>query len=128
MPEYQAPIADMKFVLRELVDMDLLAQLPGFAEMTPDVADAVLDEAAKFAAAVLSPLTIFGKYIARCDSVPRSSSASIAPRVSMGQSANATLAPFHISSMSAESARGKFCPPNSAGQDSAFQPSAAKRA
>ena len=31
MPEYQAPIADMKFVLRELVDMELLAQLPGFA-------------------------------------------------------------------------------------------------
>ena len=27
MPEYQAPIADMKFVLRELVDMELLAQL-----------------------------------------------------------------------------------------------------
>ncbi len=60
MPEYQAPIADMKFVLRELVDMQLLAQLPGFAEMTPDVADAVLDEAAKFAAAVLSPLNRSG--------------------------------------------------------------------
>ncbi|MEO7206018.1 MAG: acyl-CoA dehydrogenase [Steroidobacteraceae bacterium] len=60
MPEYQAPIADMKFVLRELVDMDLLARLPGFAEMTPDVADAVLDEAAKFAAAVLSPLNRSG--------------------------------------------------------------------
>ena len=60
MPEYQAPIADMKFVLRELVDTELLAQLPGFAEMTPDVADAVLDEAAKFAAAVLSPLNRSG--------------------------------------------------------------------
>jgi alkylation response protein AidB-like acyl-CoA dehydrogenase len=60
MPEYQAPIADMKFVLRELVDMKLLAQLPGFAEMTPDVADAVLDEAAKFAGAVLSPLNRSG--------------------------------------------------------------------
>ena len=60
MPEYQAPIADMKFVLRELVDMDLLAQLPGFAEMTPDVAESVLDEAAKFAGAVLSPLNRSG--------------------------------------------------------------------
>jgi alkylation response protein AidB-like acyl-CoA dehydrogenase len=60
MPEYLAPIADMKFVLRELVDMELLAQLPGFAEMTPDVADAVLDEAAKFAGAVLSPLNRSG--------------------------------------------------------------------
>jgi 3-(methylthio)propanoyl-CoA dehydrogenase len=60
MPEYQAPMADMKFVLRELVDMELLAQLPGFAEMTPDVAESVLDEAAKFAGAVLSPLNRSG--------------------------------------------------------------------
>jgi len=60
MAEYQAPIADMKFVLRELVDTELLARLPGFSEMTPDVADAVLDEAAKFAGAVLSPLNRSG--------------------------------------------------------------------
>src|SRR5216684_1873188 len=60
MAEYQAPIADMKFVLRELVDMELLSQLPGFSEMTPDVADAVLEEAAKFAGAVLSPLNRSG--------------------------------------------------------------------
>ena len=60
MPEYQAPIADMKFVLRELVDMELLAQLPGFAEITADVAESVLDEAAKFAGAVLSPLNRSG--------------------------------------------------------------------
>jgi 3-(methylthio)propanoyl-CoA dehydrogenase len=56
MHEYQAPLADMKFVLRELVDRELLAQLPGFADLTPDLSDAVLDEAAKFAGAVLSPL------------------------------------------------------------------------
>jgi 3-(methylthio)propanoyl-CoA dehydrogenase len=60
MHEYQAPLADMKFVLRELVDLELLAQLPGFSEMTLDVADAVLDEAAKFAAGVLSPLNRSG--------------------------------------------------------------------
>jgi alkylation response protein AidB-like acyl-CoA dehydrogenase len=56
MGEYQAPLADMRFVLRELVNFDLLAQLPGFSEVTPDVTDAVLEEAAKFAAGVLSPL------------------------------------------------------------------------
>src|SRR6267154_10880 len=33
MHEYQAPLADMKFVLRELVDHELLAQLPDFGEM-----------------------------------------------------------------------------------------------
>jgi 3-(methylthio)propanoyl-CoA dehydrogenase len=60
MHEYQAPLADMKFVLRELVDWKLLRQLPGFGEMTLDVADAVLDEAAKFAGGVLSPINRSG--------------------------------------------------------------------
>ncbi|MGP0085740.1 MAG: acyl-CoA dehydrogenase [Steroidobacteraceae bacterium] len=60
MNDYQAPLADMKFVLRELVGFELLAQLPGFEEFTVDVADAVLDEAAKFASSVLSRLNRSG--------------------------------------------------------------------
>jgi 3-(methylthio)propanoyl-CoA dehydrogenase len=60
MQEYRAPLADMKFVLRELVDLELLAQLPGFSDMTPDVAEAILEEAAKFASGVLSPLNQSG--------------------------------------------------------------------
>ncbi|HXP65654.1 MAG TPA: acyl-CoA dehydrogenase [Steroidobacteraceae bacterium] len=60
MHEYQAPLNDMKFVLRELVDMKLLAQLPGFGEVTPDLAESVLEEAAKFAGGVLSPLNRTG--------------------------------------------------------------------
>jgi alkylation response protein AidB-like acyl-CoA dehydrogenase len=60
MHEYQAPLDDMKFVLRELVDLELLAQLPGFSDMTLDVAGSVLEEAAKFAAGVLSPLNRSG--------------------------------------------------------------------
>jgi alkylation response protein AidB-like acyl-CoA dehydrogenase len=60
MHEYQPPLADMKFVLRELVDLELLAQLPGFGDATLDVADAVLEEAGKFASGVLSPLNRSG--------------------------------------------------------------------
>ncbi len=60
MREYQAPLADMKFVLRELVDFQLLAQLPGFGEVTLELAGAVLEEAAKFANSVLSPLNRSG--------------------------------------------------------------------
>ena len=56
MRDYQAPLADMKFVLRELVDLELLAQLAGLGDVALDVAEAVLDEAAKFAGGVLSPL------------------------------------------------------------------------
>jgi 3-(methylthio)propanoyl-CoA dehydrogenase len=60
MPEYQAPLTDMKFVLRELVDLELLAQLPGFGDFNLETADAVLEEAGKFAAGVLSPLNRSG--------------------------------------------------------------------
>ena len=60
MNEYHAPLADMKFVLRELVDRELLAQLPDFGEMTLDVAESVLEEAARFASGVLSPLNQTG--------------------------------------------------------------------
>jgi alkylation response protein AidB-like acyl-CoA dehydrogenase len=60
MRDYQAPLADMKFVLRELVDLESLARLPGFHDLTMDVAEAILEEAAKFAGAVLSPLNHAG--------------------------------------------------------------------
>jgi alkylation response protein AidB-like acyl-CoA dehydrogenase len=60
MHEYKAPLADMKFVLRELIDLEWLARLPGLGDLTPDLADAVLDEAAKFAAGILSPLNRSG--------------------------------------------------------------------
>ncbi len=60
MRDYQAPLDDMKFVLRELVDRELLAQLPGLGDAALDVSEAVLDEAAKFAAGVLSPLNPIG--------------------------------------------------------------------
>src|SRR6202047_1224131 len=60
MQEYRAPLADMKYCVRALVDLELLARLPGFGDLTLDVADAVLEEAAKVAAGVLSPLNRSG--------------------------------------------------------------------
>jgi len=60
MREYQAPLADMQFVLRELVDHALIARLPGFEEATLELGEAVLEEAAKFAGGVLSPLNRVG--------------------------------------------------------------------
>jgi alkylation response protein AidB-like acyl-CoA dehydrogenase len=60
MSEYQAPLADMKFVLRELEDRELIAQLPGFEDTSADLAEAVLEEASKFAGGVLSPLNRSG--------------------------------------------------------------------
>jgi 3-(methylthio)propanoyl-CoA dehydrogenase len=60
MREYQAPLSDMQFVLRELVDHELIAQLPGFEDMSADLGEAVLEEASKFASGVLSPLNRSG--------------------------------------------------------------------
>ena len=56
MTTYVAPVKDMQFVLRELAGLDRLAELPAFAEATPELAEAVLEEAAKLAAGVLAPL------------------------------------------------------------------------
>ena len=54
--EYQAPVKDMRFVLRHVADLEGLSQLPGLGNADPETAAAVLDEAAKFSAGVLSPL------------------------------------------------------------------------
>ena len=60
MSDYIAPIKDMRFVMDELAGFKELSQLPGFEEATPEVADAILEEAAKFTAGVLSPLNRIG--------------------------------------------------------------------
>jgi alkylation response protein AidB-like acyl-CoA dehydrogenase len=53
---YTAPLADMRFALREVAGLELVATLPGYEHATPDTVDAVLDEAAKLAANGLAPL------------------------------------------------------------------------
>lgn len=53
---YRAPLEDLRFVLHELLGDALLSALPAHAEYTPDLADAVLDEAARLAEEVIAPL------------------------------------------------------------------------
>ena len=60
MPSYAAPLRDMRFVLNELADPARLRALPGCEEMTPDLVDPVLEEAAKLCAEVLFPLNRSG--------------------------------------------------------------------
>ena len=73
-----------------------------------------------------SPLTSLGRYVAFCASEPESSRASMAPCVSMGQRVKETLAPFQISSTSAETSRGAPWPPCSGSEPSPFQPTSVK--
>ncbi|UEM01407.1 acyl-CoA dehydrogenase [Skermanella rosea] len=57
---YSAPIQDMRFVLNEVVGMDRITSLPGYADATPDMVDAILDEAGKLASNVLAPINFSG--------------------------------------------------------------------
>ncbi len=60
MSNYNAPLRDMQFVMRELADLDAVAALPGCEDAAPDVVDAILEEAGKFASGVLAPLNRIG--------------------------------------------------------------------
>ncbi|HAE50783.1 MAG TPA: acyl-CoA dehydrogenase, partial [Tistrella mobilis] len=57
---YTAPIRDMRFVMREIVDIEGLSQLPGCDAATPDTVDAILEEAGKLAGGVIAPLNRTG--------------------------------------------------------------------
>ena len=51
MSDYQAPLRDMLFVLRELARIDDIAKLPGCGEVA-DMLEPILEEAAAFASGV----------------------------------------------------------------------------
>jgi len=60
MQVYEAPVRDMKFVLHELHADDGFGNLEALGDFTPDLLDAVLEEAAKVAQEVLLPLNRSG--------------------------------------------------------------------
>jgi len=61
MPIFKAPIRDMQFVLHELLEVEqALGELNAFEEATPDLIDAVLEEAGKLAEGLLLPINQSG--------------------------------------------------------------------
>ncbi|HYV88224.1 MAG TPA: acyl-CoA dehydrogenase C-terminal domain-containing protein [Candidatus Polarisedimenticolia bacterium] len=60
MTPYQAPLADMRFVLEELHGSGDIAKLPGYEEATPDLIAEVLEAAGTFMAEKLQPLNRVG--------------------------------------------------------------------
>ena len=61
MTAYKAPLADMRFVMFDVLKLDdQYARIDGGANATRDVVDAILDEAARFSEQVLAPLNAPG--------------------------------------------------------------------
>jgi len=60
MQTYKAPLRDMRFVIHELNDSAALQALPGLEEVSPDLIDSILEEAAKLAEEVLAPTNMLG--------------------------------------------------------------------
>ncbi|WP_332818501.1 acyl-CoA dehydrogenase C-terminal domain-containing protein [Sphingopyxis sp.] len=60
MPVYRAPVQDTLFLLNDVLGVERYANLPGFANATPDMIEAVLTEAGKFCEEVLFPINQSG--------------------------------------------------------------------
>ncbi|MGH8632703.1 MAG: acyl-CoA dehydrogenase N-terminal domain-containing protein, partial [Burkholderiales bacterium] len=56
MSTYSAPLKDMRFAITELAGLSEISALPGHGDVNPELVEAVLGEAAKFAQEVLDPL------------------------------------------------------------------------
>ena len=57
---YRAPVEDSLFVLNDVLQVQKYNNLPGFADATPDMIEAILGEAGKLAEEVLHPLNEVG--------------------------------------------------------------------
>ncbi|WP_421683468.1 acyl-CoA dehydrogenase [Stutzerimonas urumqiensis] len=60
MPEYKAPLRDMRFLIDEVFDFTSSYAAIGAEDATPDMVSAILEEGAKFCEQVLAPLNRSG--------------------------------------------------------------------
>ena len=60
MPVYRAPVQDTLFLINDVLGINRYANLPAFANASPDMIEAVLTEAGKFCEEVLFPINYSG--------------------------------------------------------------------
>ncbi|WP_166262311.1 acyl-CoA dehydrogenase C-terminal domain-containing protein [Marinobacter salicampi] len=58
--QYKAPLNDIRFLLNDVLGVDRLHELEKYADATPDLIDAVLQEAGRLAAEVIQPTNVTG--------------------------------------------------------------------
>lgn len=60
MPTYKAPVKDMLFVLNDVLKLERYSNLESFAEATPDIIAAIVEQGGKFCEEVLQPINLSG--------------------------------------------------------------------
>ena len=60
MPIYRAPVEDFRFLFHDVLELEKHRDLPGFADLSPDLVDDILTNAGKFCEEVLQPLNQSG--------------------------------------------------------------------
>ena len=60
MPVYKAPVQDVMFLLNDVFQIERYNNLPGFADATPDLIEAIVSEGAKLCEEVFQPVNLSG--------------------------------------------------------------------